>query len=134
MALGDIDDLTAVFRAVARVLRPGGWFAFAALHPCFCPPRRATVQVDGRVALEVGGYFEEGLHHRSDSTPVFAGMEWHHRTLSTIWGELRTAGVVVEKLVEPHPSDPAASEASIYAEVAVILIVVASKMATPRSV
>ena len=34
MALHDIPDLAACARATARVLRPGGWFAFAVTHPC----------------------------------------------------------------------------------------------------
>jgi 2-polyprenyl-3-methyl-5-hydroxy-6-metoxy-1,4-benzoquinol methylase len=129
MAIGDVDDLGRVFRAVARVLRPGGWFAFAALHPCFCPPRRATVHVEGEAALQVGRYFEEGPHRRSEATPLFAGMEWHHRTLSTIWRELRAAGLVIEGLIEPQPPDDVAAKAPIYSQVAVILVVLAVKPA-----
>ena len=128
VALGDLDDLGAVFRAVARVLRPGGWFAFAALHPCFCPPGRATVQVDGRAALQVGRYFEEGRHRRSEQTHIFAGMEWHHRTLSTIWRDLRGAGLAVEDLTEPEPAADVAAEAPIYGQVAVVLVVSAVKL------
>lgn len=129
VALGDLDDLGAVFRAVARVLRAGGWFAFAAFHPCFCPPRRATIVVDGGSVLQVGRYFEEGPHRRSENARPFAGMEWHHRTLSTIWRELRSAGFVVEELIEPQPPGDVAAEAPIYAEVAVLLIVRAVKAA-----
>ena len=33
MALHDIPDLAACCNAVARILRPGGWFAFAVTHP-----------------------------------------------------------------------------------------------------
>lgn len=129
LALGDIDDLGAMFRAVARVLRPGGWFAFAALHPCFCPPRRATVQVDGGTALQVGRYFDEGPHRRSQHTRPFAGMEWHHRTLSTIWRELGAAGLVVKELTEPYPPGDVAAAAPIYGEIAMVLVVLALKPA-----
>ena len=38
MALMDIPDLASTVRAVARVLRPGGWFAFATFHPWFGSP------------------------------------------------------------------------------------------------
>src|SRR5262245_4128047 len=33
MALMDISELAPTFREVARILRPGGWFVFAILHP-----------------------------------------------------------------------------------------------------
>src|SRR5689334_8432054 len=35
MALMDIDDLDGALATAARVLRPGGWFSFSLLHPCF---------------------------------------------------------------------------------------------------
>lgn len=127
IALGDIDDLGAVFRAVERVLRPGGWFAFAMLHPCFCPPHRATLEVDGRAVLQVGRYFEEGAYRRSAANRVLGGMPWHHRTLSTVWRELRSAGLTVTDLREPYPPDDVLAEYPIHGEISTTLVVAASK-------
>lgn len=127
IALGDIDDLGAVLHAVARVLRPGGWFAFAMLHPCFCPPRRATLDIDGRAVLQIGRYFEEGTYRRTAENRVLGGLAWHHRTLSTIWRELRSAGLTVTDLREPYPPDDVLAELPIYGEISTALIVAASK-------
>jgi ubiquinone/menaquinone biosynthesis C-methylase UbiE len=35
MAMMDIDDLDAAMATASRVLKPGGWFSFSLLHPCF---------------------------------------------------------------------------------------------------
>src|SRR2546422_6971405 len=35
MALMDIPDLAPTLHSVVRILRPGGWFVFSILHPCF---------------------------------------------------------------------------------------------------
>jgi ubiquinone/menaquinone biosynthesis C-methylase UbiE len=35
LALMDIPDLVPTIHGVARTLRPGGWFIFAVLHPCY---------------------------------------------------------------------------------------------------
>src|SRR5947209_1140701 len=36
-ALMDIADLVPTFASVRRILRPGGWFVFAIIHPCYNP-------------------------------------------------------------------------------------------------
>jgi len=35
MALMDTADIKPLFRALAALLKPGGWFVFSVLHPCF---------------------------------------------------------------------------------------------------
>jgi len=103
LALMDIADLAAVYAAVARVLRPGGRFAFAVLHPCFQGPG-TDVQTDagGRfVARLVPRYAREG-YWRSVAPHTLRGrLGAHHRTLTTYLNRLLAAGFGLRGLTEP---------------------------------
>jgi 2-polyprenyl-3-methyl-5-hydroxy-6-metoxy-1,4-benzoquinol methylase len=44
MALMDIPDLDPALRTVSQILRPGGWFVFSILHPCYNPARSGELQ------------------------------------------------------------------------------------------
>lgn len=88
MALMDIPDLTAVFGAVRRIVRPTGWFSFTITHPCFQrPPGRS--------------YYEEGFWRSDNPHGVRGQVGAHHRTLSTYLNALTEAGMFVERLSEP---------------------------------
>jgi ubiquinone/menaquinone biosynthesis C-methylase UbiE len=55
--LSDIDDLDGLLANVARLLRPGGWFVFSLLHPCF-----PGWDSDAPSSWPPGrGYYQEGL-------------------------------------------------------------------------
>jgi len=43
MALFDMADIEPLFRALPRLLKPGGRFVFSVLHPCFNSPHMAHV-------------------------------------------------------------------------------------------
>jgi SAM-dependent methyltransferase len=43
MALFDMAEIKPLFRALARLLRPGGRFVFSMLHPCFNGPNTSRV-------------------------------------------------------------------------------------------
>lgn len=107
MALMDIPDLTAAIASVHRVLRPGGWFAFATFHPCFNAPLSAELVDDaGRSHRTVTGYFHEG-HWQSDQRigpPGKVGA--HHRTLTTYQNTLINTGFTIRQVQELSAQTP----------------------------
>ena len=127
MALMDIAELAPTLRSVTRVLRPGGWFVFAILHPCFNTARSGEADTPEGVARTVGRYFQEG-HWRSDSRTGPPGkVGSYHRTLSTYINALADAGLTLERLGEPGPTaklpdSPAFSWRPVWAEVPAVLV------------
>jgi ubiquinone/menaquinone biosynthesis C-methylase UbiE len=99
MALMDIPNLGATFRATHRVLRRTGWFVFAITHPCFQTP--FSEQIEGSVQRRVGGYFAEGFWRSDHAEGVRGKVGAYHRTLATYVNGLAEAGFVVRHLREP---------------------------------
>lgn len=121
LAINDVDDLPAFMSSVARVLKPGGWFVFAGMHPCFYSPltRRGEPQAtDDRVT-----YFDEGRWWRQNlpSGPV-AQLGHQHRTLSTLLNTVADAGLVIDRIEEPGPD---------YSDMPLVLVVRAVKPNAP---
>ena len=107
LALMNIPDLQATFQSVRRILKPGGWFAFAISHPCFETPHAQWVPLpDSEHALgrTVTGYFEERAWISSNPDGVRSRVADHHRMLSTYLNQLCDAGFVLERTLEPGPS------------------------------
>jgi SAM-dependent methyltransferase len=96
--LSDIDDLGGVLGNVARWLRPGGWFVFSLLHPCFpgwdsdAPSSWPPDQ----------GYYLEGWWLASN-TGYRGKVGSHHRMISTYLNALTRYGLVLDWAVEPPP-------------------------------
>ena len=102
-ALMDIERLDAALAAVARVVRPGGWFVTSLVHPCL--PGSASGLSSWPPEL---GYAAEGFwtspDHNPDGARVRVGA--HHRTLSTYLNALADAGLPVERAAEPPAPVP----------------------------
>ena len=130
MSLMDIPELAPTLRSVARILRPGGWFVFSILHPCYHTSHSGEMESPEGSVRTVGRYFEEG-YWRSDTRlgpPGKVGA--YHRTLSTYINVVTDAGLVVERTCEPRPTgssvdSPSLSGADrpVWEEVPAILIV-----------
>jgi 2-polyprenyl-3-methyl-5-hydroxy-6-metoxy-1,4-benzoquinol methylase len=136
MALMDIPDLTATAHSVAHLLRPGGWFAFSILHPCFHTSESGEIETPNGAARTVSRYFVEG-HWRSDTRPGPPGkVGAYHRTLSTYVNTFSDAGLQLVRLSEPgtegdRPQSPAfaSSGRAVWAEVPAILVALCRKRA-----
>lgn len=107
MAMMDIPDFQSMFRAVHRVLRPGGLFAFSLLHPCFESPYLLPDEVPfvedeagNLLACVVRWYGSEG-HWQSGGDGVRGHMGAYHRMLSTYINGLLRAGFRLERIDEP---------------------------------
>jgi len=102
-ALMDIERLEAALAAVARVIRPGGWFVTSLVHPCL--PGSAAGLSSWPPEL---GYAAEGWWTSPDHNPAGARVRVgaHHRTLSTYINALTDAGLAVERAAEPPAPVP----------------------------
>lgn len=122
MALMDIPDHAKTIESVHRVLRPGSWFVFSLLHPCFQTKSSGEVRTrEGNILRTVGGYFTEGFW-RSDTRPGPPGkVGSHHRMLSTYFNALAKAGMMLEQVEEPAATPLLASVRPVWAEVPSII-------------
>lgn len=98
MALMDIPELEPAIRSVARVLRPGGWFVFSIVHPCF----RGHVEI-------VDDYLADHRYAKRvlvDWLPRHA----HHRPLSLYVNLLAGAGFRPVRMVEADMNRPSGGD------------------------
>ena len=124
MALMDIADLEATFRAVCRILRPEGWLVFSITHPCFQTPHAGWVEEpDGTMSRAVRAYFAEGAWRAENAEGVRGRVGAYHRTLTSYINALAGAGLVIERLSEPHETGELAARVPAYVlEVPAVLV------------
>jgi len=110
MALMDIADIEPLFRALAQVLKPGGWFVFSVMHPCFQPAgRRMFTQMqednEGRITFRSGVTITQYLTPRAHLGEGIMGQPEPHyyfsRPLSVLLASGFECGFVLDALVEP---------------------------------
>ncbi len=103
LALTDVPDLGATYRAVRRVLRPRGRFVFSITHPCFQAPG-ASIDLDGEgqfAGRRVGRYVAEGFWRSTNEEGIRGRVGAYHRTLATYLNGLVAVGFTIRGLVEP---------------------------------
>lgn len=123
MALMDIPDLGPTLRTVARILRPGGWFVFVILHPCYNPARSGELLTPGGMVRTVAGYFTEGYWRSDTRTGPPGKVGAYHRTLSSYVNGLLDLGFAVERIAEPRLTGVHAERRPIWSEVPAALVV-----------
>jgi ubiquinone/menaquinone biosynthesis C-methylase UbiE len=123
MALMDIPDLASTLNGAARILKPGGWFVFSILHPCFNTARSDEVSTPEGWIRTVAGYFDEGYWRSASRTGPPGKVGAHHRTLTTYVDLLLDAGFTLERVREPRFTGEDAEGRPIWAEVPAALIV-----------
>ena len=132
LALMDLPDIDACFRAVWRILKPDGLFVFAIAHPCYqTPESRWTGKSGGVVKREVRAYFNEGEWLSANRGSVRGKTLSYHRTLSSYLNALAEAGFYLQRLDEPRPENETGNRVPGYKEVPVALVARCGKR--PRS-
>ena len=118
MSFQDIADQSTAISEAFRILKPGGFFQFSIIHPCFQTPKWGWVlDEDGkRVSLTVGDYFRDGTCRMEEWTFGAAPKElqdeypkfktpYFEQTLSTWLNMLLATGFRLEHFAEPYPDD-----------------------------
>ena len=118
MVLMDLPEIAPLCHATTRLLRAGGRFVFAVLHPCFNNPSTSWVIEETRDlqrthSLKVSRYRDEVAVYRAAGEP--APHWFFHRTLTTIVSELADAELVIDAVAEPT-FDPDAATTSLWRE------------------
>lgn len=132
LCLNDIAKLDTVTGAVARVLRPGGWFAFSVPHPCFESPHASwSTTPQGRFGRLVSGYYDPAFWRSPDPQGV-RRVGNYHRPLSTYLNTLIQQGYVVAGITEPRPPQAVTALHPGYAEVPLLLFVRATRVPPQR--
>ncbi|HZU66286.1 MAG TPA: methyltransferase domain-containing protein [Ktedonobacteraceae bacterium] len=124
MSLMDIENIRGTFLAVARILRPRGWFIFSITHPCFQGPGASReIGPDGTVRYTISDYLTEGYWRSDNPHGVRGKVGAYHRTLSRYLNNLMEAGFILERFIEPKAGGEMARRVPGNQNVPAVLIV-----------
>jgi SAM-dependent methyltransferase len=132
-----IESVDAAIAEVARVLRPGGRFAFFLNHPLLQTP--GSGWIDDQVLDPPEQYWRIGPYLVEDSSveevekDVF--IPFIHRPMSRYVNAMADAGLTLRRMLEPAPPPGFLARAAEYAEAASIprlLVLVAEREQEPR--
>ena len=117
MALHDIEDLGAVCREARRVLRPGGSFCFAVIHPVASAGEFNSPHANARFVLDA--YFPE----RVTTRPLFGDeVRQYHRPLSAYFDALHDTAFAVVRLAELPTERRAAGRVPMFLHVQAVAV------------
>jgi SAM-dependent methyltransferase len=106
LAFHYVQDYRRLIQNIGRWLAPGGTLVFSTEHPLYTArlPRQGWVLDDAgrRVGWSIDHYAREGAR---EEVWFVRGVRKYHRTLSTLLNELIDAGLSIERIVEPSPSE-----------------------------
>jgi SAM-dependent methyltransferase len=114
MALMDMAEVAPLFRALSRLLRPGGRFVFSIMHPAFNNPYivqvAETEDCDGSLktvySVKTPRYMTPGMAHGLAIRGQPRAQLYFHRPLQDVLGAGFAAGFVVDALEErAFPAD-----------------------------
>jgi ubiquinone/menaquinone biosynthesis C-methylase UbiE len=103
----DFDDARAAFAEAARVLRSGGLFVYAGVHPVFASPF-ALPQEDGTTVFRPG-YRTTGWHTVSrypDRPGIRSKVGVNHIPLAALFNAVLDTGLILTRVEEPREEDP----------------------------
>lgn len=106
LAFHYVDDFSKVVAKVYDLLNEGGTFIFSQEHPlCTCHSggdRWTRNECGEKLHLNLANY---GIEGERESVWFVDNVKKYHRTFSTIINTLIDMGFVIEKVVEPIPSE-----------------------------
>lgn len=103
----DFDDVRAVFAEAARVLRSGGVFVYAGVHPVFASPFALPLE-DGTTLFQPG-YRATGWHTVSrypDRPGIRSRVGVNHIPLAALFNAVLDTGLILTRVDEPREEDP----------------------------
>lgn len=106
IVVGNVDFLEKAFSEVFRVLKQKGIFAFSENHPLL----KGSWEKDGggkRLHWNIDNYFDRSVRTTEWRTQDGKIIETssRHRTVQDYFDALTSSGFLVERLVEPEPTD-----------------------------
>ncbi len=114
MALFDIAEIDPLFRALSRLLKPGGSFVFSIMHPCFNNPHSGhaaeEIDLEGEIvtqySIRVWGYMTPTVNRGLAMRGQPQAQLYFHRPLQTLLSAGFRVGFVLDGLEErAFPSD-----------------------------
>ncbi len=106
LAVHYVEDFSAFAESVYNILNPGGYFIFSQEHPLTTAPISGASwsrDADGNVLhYNLTDYTRIG---KRSTRWIIDGVEKYHRTFSEIVNSLCEAGFVIERMLEPIPTN-----------------------------
>ena len=104
LVLHYVEDYRGMIARVARWLTPGGVLVYSTEHPLYTArlPGEGWVRDAAGTRWAIDRYAEEGAREEHWFVP---GVRKVHRTLATLVNAVVDAGLVVERVLEPVPSE-----------------------------